>query len=279
MAGNIQTANRTDATRFGMKLSPQFVEKLENAARIWLLLDYDGTLADFAPTPDDVIPDRELIGLLEELSGHPKIDLAIVSGRRLAHIEKLVPIPGVWLAGSYGLELRTPMGEHLHRADHQQLRPPLEQLKPKWKKLIEDQQGFYLEDKGWSLAVHARFADDELAFQVLNRARALAEELCDDNIFQILGGHKFLEIAPQEADKGKTVTYLMQKSTSRHIIPIYLGDDDKDEKAFPIVQAVGGFTGCVCHQPRKTSADFRLDSVQKAREWLENLLDVISSER
>ena len=82
-----------------------------------------GTLADFAPTPDDVIPDRELIELLEELSCHPKIDLAIVSGRRLAHIEKLVPISSFWLAGSYGLELRTPTGERLHRADHQKLLP------------------------------------------------------------------------------------------------------------------------------------------------------------
>jgi trehalose-phosphatase len=97
-------------------------------------------------------------------------------------------------------------------------------------------------------------------------------------MFQILGGHKFLEIAPMEADKGKTITYLIEKSRSTHIFPIYLGDDDKDEKAFPIVQANGGFAGCVCHQPRKTTADFLLGSVQETREWLKNLLDVITSE-
>ena len=260
-----------------MNFSRQFLEKLDNAASIWLLLDYDGTLADFAPTPDEVYPDPELIGLLNELSVQPKIDLAIISGRRLAHIEKLVPISGVWLAGSYGLELRTPKGEHLHRADYQQLRPHLERLKPKWEQLIEDQQGFYLEDKGWSLALHARFADDDLALQVLHHARKFADQLCSNKMFQILGGHKFLEIAPKEADKGKTVTYLLQKPTSKLVFPIYLGDDDKDEKAYPIVQALGGFAGCVCHQPRKTSADFILDSAQETREWLKNLLDMITA--
>lgn len=258
-----------------MNFSPQLLEKLSEADRIWLLLDYDGTLADFAPTPDDVFPDQELIGLLKELSSQPKIDLAIVSGRRLAHIEKLVPISGIWLAGSYGLELRSPTGERLHRADYQQLRPPLEQLKPRWKQLIEEQQGFYLEDKGWSLALHARFAVDDLALQILNHARLLAEQLCSNHMFQILGGHKFLEIAPKEADKGKTVEYLVQKSISKDTLPIYLGDDDKDEKAFPIVQAMGGFAGCICNQPRKTSANFRISSVQETREWLKNLFDLV----
>jgi trehalose-phosphatase len=215
--------------------------------------------------------------LLKELSNQPKIDLAIVSGRRLAHIEKLVPISGVWLAGSYGLELRTPTGERIHQADYQRLRPPLEQLKPRWKQLIEDQQGFYLEDKGWSLALHARFADDDLVDRVLYHARLLADQLCSNKMFQILGGHKFLEIAPKEADKGKTVNYLVQKPRSKHILPIYLGDDDKDEKAFPIVQAMGGFAGCICHQPRKTLANFRLQSVRETREWLKDLLVVISS--
>jgi trehalose 6-phosphate phosphatase len=260
-----------------MILSTEILKKINQAKKIWLLLDYDGTLADFAPTPDDVFPDPDLINLLQKLSTLSKIDLAVISGRRLAHIEKLVPISDVWLAGSYGLELRTPLGERLQRADYQQLRPHLDQLKPKWKQLIKAQNGFYLEDKGWSLALHARFADDDLALQVLNHARKLAEQFSFIRMFQILGGHKFLEIAPKEADKGKTVKYLIQKPSSKLEFPIYLGDDDKDEKAFPIVQAMGGFAGCVCHQLRKTSADFRLRSVQETREWLKNLLDVIKS--
>ena len=32
-------------------------ERIAHAERLWLFLDYDGTLAEFAPTPDHVFPD------------------------------------------------------------------------------------------------------------------------------------------------------------------------------------------------------------------------------
>jgi len=249
-----------------MNLSKEDLQKIKDADYFWLLLDYDGTLADFAPTPDDVLPDPELINLIQNLVQHPKISLAIISGRRLAHIEKLMPLSGIWLAGSYGLEMRTPSGDHLQRANYENLRPELELLKPGWGKLINGQVGFYLEDKGWSLALHARFANDLLATEILNQARTMAEQTCADEKFQLLGGHKFLEIAPREADKGNTVTYLLRKQNQA--FPIYLGDDDKDERAFHAVQANGGLAGCVCNPARSTQADFLLSSTQDTRIWL-----------
>jgi len=255
-----------------MTLSKEHLKKIRDAELIWFFLDYDGTLADFAPTPDDVNPDPELITLLQDFAKHPKIKLAIISGRRLGHIEKLVPIPGIWLAGSYGLEMRSPSGKQIHRAVYETIRPQLEQLKPQWDHLISSKEGFYLEDKGWSLALHARFANDVVAKQILVQARALAEQICSDGKFQLLGGHKFLEIAPQEADKGNTITFLLEQDHSKSPFPVYLGDDDKDERAFPVVQKYGGLAGCVCNSNRSTCADFRLDSPQHTRKWLRDYL-------
>ena len=83
-------------------------ERLAQAERLWLFLDYDGTLADFAPTPEHVNPDPELVDLIERLARHPRFRVAVVSGRRLSHVQKLVPVPGVLLAGTYGIELQTP---------------------------------------------------------------------------------------------------------------------------------------------------------------------------
>ncbi|MGD9048934.1 MAG: trehalose-phosphatase, partial [Anaerolineae bacterium] len=65
-------------------------ERLARAERIWLFLDYDGTLADFAPTPEHVLPDPALIALLGELVRQPWLRVAVVSGRRLGHVQKLV---------------------------------------------------------------------------------------------------------------------------------------------------------------------------------------------
>ncbi len=258
-----------------MKMSRENLQKIKDAEHIMLLLDYDGTLADFAPTPDDVFPDPDLIALIQKLSNHPQISLAIISGRRLAHIEKLVPLPGIWLAGSYGLELRTPSGKHLQRDNYEELRPQLELLKPGWAELISGEKGFYLEDKGWSLALHARFAEDSLTTKILWKARSLAEKTCSNEKFQLLDGHKFLEIAPQKANKANTVTYLLQKPTQNSTLPIYLGDDDKDERAFPVVRAFNGLAGCVCNPRRSTQANFVLASPQETRAWLVSLLGLL----
>ena len=63
------------------------LQQMVRAERLWLFLDYDGTLADFAPTPEDIIPDKALIALIEDLVSQPDIRVTIISGRRLAHIQ------------------------------------------------------------------------------------------------------------------------------------------------------------------------------------------------
>ena len=55
-------------------------EKVDQADYLWLFLDYDGTLADFAATPDVLIPDEELIGLIAQLAGKPDVRISIISG-------------------------------------------------------------------------------------------------------------------------------------------------------------------------------------------------------
>ena len=44
------------------------LQRVMDADKLRLFLDYDGTLADFAPTPDEVYPDPELIDLLNRLN-------------------------------------------------------------------------------------------------------------------------------------------------------------------------------------------------------------------
>jgi trehalose 6-phosphate phosphatase len=60
------------------------LQKIDRAEQLWLFLDYDGTLADFAPTPEDILPDKALISLIERLVSQPDIRVTVISGRRLA---------------------------------------------------------------------------------------------------------------------------------------------------------------------------------------------------
>jgi trehalose 6-phosphate phosphatase len=257
----------------------EMTRRLVQAERLWLFLDYDGTLADFAPTPEHVNPDPELVDLLTRLAEDPRIRVAVVSGRRLKHVQQLVPVPGILLAGTYGVELQLPGGERVDRPEYDVIRPTLGALKAQWANLIAGRQGFFLEDKGWALALHARFAVENETERVLAEARRSATEAmgsASPGIFRLLGGHKFLEIAPRLAHKGQTIDDLLDRFPWPGALPLYLGDDDKDEKAFCAIKAHGGIAFLVAAEPRDTEADWRLDSPQAARQWLESLLDAQS---
>jgi trehalose 6-phosphate phosphatase len=252
--------------------TPEWVnERLARVGRLWLFLDYDGTLADFAPTPEHVNLDLEVVDLLTRLVQHARIRIAVVSGRRLGHVQSLLPVPGILLAGTYGIELQTPEGEQINRLAGDTIRPALEALKPQWEHLIAGREGFFLEDKYWTLALHARFADDGEAERVLAAARRLVGEASSSDPFRLVGGHKFLEISPRLAHKGRTVEYLLENYPWPGALPLYLGDDDKDEDAFGVIKARGGIAVVVAREPRDTQADFRLESPQAVRRWLKTL--------
>lgn len=245
------------------------------AETLWLFLDYDGTLADFAPTPDHIEPNPEIIHLIEQLARRPSMRVTILSGRRLHHVRLLLPVESIFLAGTYGIELFTPTGETIQRVEYSVIRPVLEMVKPQWEALIEGRHGFFLEDKGWTLAIHARFAQEEEAEQVLKRAIETLDQFSLSDDFNVLTGHKFLEIAPGLARKREAVTHLLDRYPLPRAHLLYIGDDDKDEDAFPVIQDHNGVTVKV-RQPSQralpTRADFCFEAPKDTLRWLEALL-------
>jgi trehalose 6-phosphate phosphatase len=199
------------------------------------------------------------------------VQVAVVSGRRLSHIEALVPVPGILMAGTYGIQLRWPDGTEVQRMDWPVIQPVLQALKAQWLAVIQDQQGFYLEDKGLALALHARFAEDGIAEDTLADARQLAEETllaAPAGQLHILDGHKFLEVGPSLANKGRTIEYLEQRDPWPGALPVYFGDDNRDEDAFVAVRALGGLAIVVASEDRPSEATCRLPSPAAVRQLL-----------
>jgi len=250
------------------------LDRLNAAEALWLFLDYDGTLADFAPTPDIILPDQALIGLVNELAAIEQNRVTIISGRRLTHIRALLPLSDLMMAGSYGMELQLPGGELVQRLSQASIRPVLDTVKASWQQLLAGRTGFFLEDKGWTLAIHAKDAAAKEADHVLPEARNVAAPAVSqsDGALQLLGGHRFLEIAPTLASKRLTVEYLLNRYPLAGGLPLYLGDDDKDEVAFEAVQDEGGLAIAVGERLSNSAADYLLPSPQAARQWLAQLL-------
>lgn len=245
------------------------------AGHLWLFLDYDGTLADFAPTPEQIDPQAELVRLIEQLSADPRFRVAVISGRRLKDIQAILPVPGIFLAGAYGIELQTPEGKLVHQADHDVIRPYLEKLKPRWEKIVADHPGLFLEDKDWALALHAKAFEPTVAAPILAAARQAASDEMPPDRFRWFEDPKFLEIAPMQAHKGRIVHSLFEHFSFPTARPLYLGDDDKDREAFETVHALNGIVIQVLHADnpvRFSDADYTLDSPTTARRWLKGLL-------
>lgn len=60
--------------------------------KLALLLDYDGTLAPIAPHPDLATLPLETKNTLQRLSNMPDVNIAIVSGRNVDNVQKMVII-------------------------------------------------------------------------------------------------------------------------------------------------------------------------------------------
>jgi len=178
------------------------------------------------------------------------------------------------LAGTYGIEIQTPDGERIQRTDYTLIRPYLEQLKPQWQEIIAGRTGFCLEDKGWALALHARFASPRESIQVISYVQqTLNQELITD-VFRLIKRKKFLEVSSAMAHKGKTVSFLLNSFPLPGVRLLYIGDDDNDADAFETIHAFGGVAISVAQYfgyVRPTGGDYVLKSPKAVRRWLENI--------
>lgn len=240
----------------------------DGAAKVRLFLDYDGTLADFTPTPDVIRPDPALHELLSRLARSEKYLTTVLSGRALQNLKELLPVKGLFLAGTYGLEIEQPDGSRSYAVEFDRVRPVIAAVLAKWQALLDGRSGFYLEDKGWALAMHARNAALPDAVEVFEAAYHEIELLSPGPAYAVERRERFLEIVPVEANKRRSVGRILAQYTPAGTLSIYMGDDLNDESAFEAVLAAGGL--CVRVSPNEvdTRAQYRLTGPIQVRQLL-----------
>jgi trehalose 6-phosphate phosphatase len=225
-----------------------------------LFLDLDGTLAPIAARPQDVRPDPRRTSLLERLARRLDGRLAVVSGRTVADIDRILEGCVIPVAAVHGLVRRDPDGQVIQAAAH----PGLDRATAAFGAFAARDRGLIVEPKaGLSVALHFRQAPDQAA-----DARALARDLAAETGLALQDGDMVEELRTPGASKGDSVRAFMAMPSFAGARPVFVGDDVTDEDGFEAVQALGGLGVCV-GAARATGARFRLAGVEAALEWLE----------
>jgi len=225
-----------------------------------ILLDIDGTILDFAPSPQQVwVPTelRQTLTRLTELTGGA---LALVSGRSLDDIDLIFSPLEFAAIGGHGAELRAaPGGKVAMRA-----KPLGAALKRKLAGVSELGPGVLAEDKGYSLALHYRLAPDKG-----DAVRAAVEKICTDappGMVEILPGKLVVEIKPAGINKANAVCELMEFAPFAKRNPIFIGDDITDEPVFGVLSQFGGLGFSVGRVAADVNGHF--EKPESVRAWL-----------
>lgn len=220
-------------------LSPEIAEPPVNAAalagQVALFLDFDGTLVEIAPSPEDVRIDRRLPGALDALRQRLGGALALVSGRPIAFLDEMTAPYRFDAAGLHGAQVRlggedaplaTP-SEALHLAVRAMVR------------FANAHVGVIVEDKRQSAALHWR-----LAPSLADEALALMESIAADigPSMRLQRGKAVAELVPATASKGGAIDWLLQQDGYAGRTPIFIGDDITDEDGFAAVNAASGLS-------------------------------------
>lgn len=248
-------------------------ERLGHESRLVLMLDYDGTLMPFTPTPDAAQPDDDLLELLGALAKREQTHVHVVTGRSRQSIERWLGHLPVGLHAEHGLWSRLRPDEPWTL-----LRPVQPGLKEKVRPMLEHftstTRGSFIEEKTASIAWHYRLADtdfkgdNDFGEQQAKELRLLLSEVLGNEPVQVLSGSKVVEIRPMGVNKGAVVPLLLADSGVVARI-IAIGDDRTDEDLFA---ALPRSAVCIRVGDGPSIAPHRLGDPHEVRAFLRALL-------
>jgi trehalose 6-phosphate phosphatase len=211
---------------------PDVEERIQGAGCALLLLDFDGTVAPIAPVPDEATLPRNTKSILRRISRSRRTTLAVVSGRTVADLRRLVGLRKVTYIGNHGLETWW-NGRHSEVTVPRFSRQAMVRLRPRLESLLTDFRGALMEDKRSSICVHYRLVNARRAALLKAAIRREVIPFKQSGGLKLMGGKRILEIRPNlRWTKGDACLALMRQMRRRPVLPIYIGDDRTDEDAF-----------------------------------------------
>lgn len=245
----------------------EVVKRFQNRKLI-LFLDFDGTIAPIADTPDHVVVPSRVRFALQRIAG--LAPLAVVSGRSLGDLRERVGINGISYAGNHGAEISIE-NTVARSAEADKTTALLQRFLEALRTDMGSIPGILIEDKGVTASVHFRKVDPLREGDILRMFWSIARDYGGE--FRVTTGKKVLEIRPQNTwNKGDAVKRILGHYGG-DMLPLYVGDDTTDEDAFRALKecgisiSIGG----------NDEADYYLDDHEEVGAFLDWIAEVLSS--
>lgn len=246
------------------------------AGRLLVCLDYDGTLTPIVADHTKALLDESMRASVDRLAR--RCPVAIVSGRDLAMLRRLVPLDHVIFAGSHGFEIAAADGSFGPIERGAEFLPDLDAAEAALRTRLARIPGHSVERKRFSIAVHYR----QVAEQDEPALRVVVDGVLAEHPRLKRGlGKKVFELQPALPwNKGEAVLWIAERLgfTTPDAVPLYLGDDITDEHAFRALAGRG--LGIVVRsvEARPTAADYAVADTEEVRRFLD-LLGTLADER
>ncbi len=206
---------------------------IEKRKRVFLFLDYDGTLSPIIQDPKLAKVPPETKKIICRLSRRNNFLIGIISGRSLKDIRKRVGLKKIAYAGNHGLELAYG-GEKISIELPRGKRKIFNQAKARIKKALKNIKGVIFEDKGIIFSVHYRKVAKKNQAKVIKIFKNTAKPFLKQKLFSVGRGKKVLELKPGFAfNKAAAINFFQKKfKKKKNDLAIFIGDDITDEDVF-----------------------------------------------
>jgi trehalose-phosphatase len=247
--------------------------------RLLVACDFDGVLAPIVTDPLSARPLPESVVALGALARHPRVRVALVSGRQLDELVVVASPPEeAVLVGSHGAQVRHP-GPGVPDAGSLSLTGPerelLVRLTAEVERIHGGRPGTTVERKPAAVVLHTRRAERDVA------ATATAEALDGPATWpgvHVTTGKEVVELSVSQATKADALRRLRRELG----LPgpaggvLFLGDDVTDERAFAVLRDEDGDV-TVKVGPGPTGARHRIADPHEVGELLGLLVSLVST--
>jgi trehalose 6-phosphate phosphatase len=237
--------------------------EIEEPGNVALFLDLDGTVLDITAVPTDVSAPAGLSATLYQLQQTLGGAVAILTGRKIEEVDRLLAPTRLIAAGVHGAEVRLEP-EGAIKAISASVPAPLVMAV---ERLAQSIPGVFVEHKGVAIAVHYRLVP---AMEPVLEAELRGLLDAHTNRLVLSRGRRVLELTPQTSSKATALERLMQEPPFRGRRPVMIGDDQPDEAALDIAVSLGGMGLKVAGEHFQGGGTYFTGPAQ-VRRWLEDL--------